>query len=175
MAPSLTRGWVCNLFVHLLLGLASAATVGSKSRRTRDHNLPCNLKLGSLSVTSYDSHGYSRSDHNECQSQTYLMNDGQSASLSWYQATICEPRPISLSLLGGLPSDICWFFSMDALSYERMGLQFTRTIVTAPCQRYPFRVQVPQNMRPYLPVSSGAGFLSVAFCDSQSYRGSDPN
>jgi hypothetical protein len=33
-APSLTRGFVCNLLVLLLLGLAKAATLGSKSRRT---------------------------------------------------------------------------------------------------------------------------------------------
>jgi hypothetical protein len=34
-APSLTRGWVCNLLVHLFLGLARAVTLGSKSHRTR--------------------------------------------------------------------------------------------------------------------------------------------
>jgi hypothetical protein len=32
-APSLTRGWVCNLFVQLLLVLARAVTLGFKSRR----------------------------------------------------------------------------------------------------------------------------------------------
>jgi hypothetical protein len=30
----LTRGWVCNLLVQLLLGLARVVTLGSKSRRT---------------------------------------------------------------------------------------------------------------------------------------------
>jgi hypothetical protein len=34
-ASSLTRGWVCNLLVPLLLDLARATTLGSKSRRTR--------------------------------------------------------------------------------------------------------------------------------------------
>jgi hypothetical protein len=34
-APSLTRGWVCNLLIQLLLGLARALTLGSKSRRTQ--------------------------------------------------------------------------------------------------------------------------------------------
>jgi hypothetical protein len=34
-APSLTRGWVYNLLVQLLLGLARAVTLGSKSRRTQ--------------------------------------------------------------------------------------------------------------------------------------------
>jgi hypothetical protein len=37
--PSLTRGWVCNLLVQLLLGL------GSQSRRIRDNILLCHLRL----------------------------------------------------------------------------------------------------------------------------------
>jgi hypothetical protein len=37
MTPSLTRGWVCNLL--LLLGLTSAAPLGSESCGTQDHNL----------------------------------------------------------------------------------------------------------------------------------------
>jgi hypothetical protein len=77
-APSLTRGWVCNLLVHLLLGLARAFTLGSKSRRTHDHILLSHMRLqvpifisprnrvaqlyprvlGSLFVASYDSQGY---------------------------------------------------------------------------------------------------------------------
>jgi hypothetical protein len=44
-APSLTRGWVCNLLVQLLLGLARAVTLGSKSRRTRDHIFLSHLRL----------------------------------------------------------------------------------------------------------------------------------
>jgi hypothetical protein len=36
-APSLTRGLVCNLLVQLLLGLARAATLWFKSRRTHNH------------------------------------------------------------------------------------------------------------------------------------------
>jgi hypothetical protein len=34
-APSLTRRWVCNLLVQLLLGLARAISLGSKSHRTQ--------------------------------------------------------------------------------------------------------------------------------------------
>jgi hypothetical protein len=34
-APSLTRGWVCNLLIQLLLGLARAVTLGCKSHRTQ--------------------------------------------------------------------------------------------------------------------------------------------
>jgi hypothetical protein len=58
-APSLTRGWVCNLLIRLLLALASAVTLGSKSSRTWDHILLFHLRLGSLSVASYDSQSYS--------------------------------------------------------------------------------------------------------------------
>jgi hypothetical protein len=37
VAPSLTRGWFCNLLVQLLLGISRAVTLGSKSSRTHDH------------------------------------------------------------------------------------------------------------------------------------------
>jgi hypothetical protein len=45
VAPSLTRGLVCNLLVQLLLGLTRAVTLGSKSRRTHGHILLSHLKL----------------------------------------------------------------------------------------------------------------------------------
>jgi hypothetical protein len=45
VAPSLTRGRVCNLLVQLLLGLAIAATLGSKSRTTHGHILLSHLRL----------------------------------------------------------------------------------------------------------------------------------
>jgi hypothetical protein len=45
VAPSLTRGRVCNLFVQLLLGLARAVTLGSKSRKTYSHILLSHLRL----------------------------------------------------------------------------------------------------------------------------------
>jgi hypothetical protein len=44
-AASLTRGWVCNLLVHLLLGFARAANLGSKSRRTNDYILLFHMRL----------------------------------------------------------------------------------------------------------------------------------
>jgi hypothetical protein len=75
--PSLTRGWVCNLFVQLLLGLARAVTLGSNSYRTH-MRLPQPVgpgphicipqeqvaqlyprALGSRFFASYDSQGYS--------------------------------------------------------------------------------------------------------------------
>jgi hypothetical protein len=44
-APSLTRGWVCNLLVQLFLDLARAVTLGSKSHRTHDHVLLSHFRL----------------------------------------------------------------------------------------------------------------------------------
>jgi hypothetical protein len=82
-APFLTRGLVCNLLVQLLLGLARAVTLGSKSHRTQTifccliWDSPilegqvlvfisprnrvaqlCPWALGSLFVASYDSQSY---------------------------------------------------------------------------------------------------------------------
>jgi hypothetical protein len=51
----MTRGRVCNLLVKLLLGLASAATLGSKSRRTLDRIVLSHSRLGYVSVASFDS------------------------------------------------------------------------------------------------------------------------
>jgi hypothetical protein len=45
VAPSLTRGWICNLLVQLLLGLTKAVTLGSEFRRTHDHILVSHLRL----------------------------------------------------------------------------------------------------------------------------------
>jgi hypothetical protein len=45
VVPSLTRGWVCNLLVQLLLGLARAVTLGSKTHRTHGHILLSHLRL----------------------------------------------------------------------------------------------------------------------------------
>jgi hypothetical protein len=42
-APSLTRGYVCNLLVQLLLGLVRAVTLGSEFHRTHDH-IPSHLR-----------------------------------------------------------------------------------------------------------------------------------
>jgi hypothetical protein len=46
-APSLTRVWVCNLLVQLLLSLTRAVTHGSKSRRTH-HILLSHMRLPKL-------------------------------------------------------------------------------------------------------------------------------
>jgi hypothetical protein len=44
-APSLGRGWFCNLLMQLLLGLTRAITHGSKSCRTHDYILLSHMKL----------------------------------------------------------------------------------------------------------------------------------
>jgi hypothetical protein len=49
------EGTIYNLLVQVLLDLASAATLWSKSRRTRGHILLSHLRLGSHSVDCYDS------------------------------------------------------------------------------------------------------------------------
>jgi hypothetical protein len=54
--PYLARGRVCNILV--LLGLASAVALGSKSHRTEDHMLLPQLRLGSLSAASCVSQRY---------------------------------------------------------------------------------------------------------------------
>jgi hypothetical protein len=43
VAPSLTRGRVCNLLVQLLLGLGRGVTLGSKSRSSHGHILLSHL------------------------------------------------------------------------------------------------------------------------------------
>jgi hypothetical protein len=45
VAPSLTRGWICNILIQLFLVLPRAVTLGSKSRRTHDHLLLSHLRL----------------------------------------------------------------------------------------------------------------------------------
>jgi hypothetical protein len=48
VAPSLMREQVCNLLVQVLLGLARAVTLGSKSCRTHGHILRSHLRLPQL-------------------------------------------------------------------------------------------------------------------------------
>jgi hypothetical protein len=55
-------------------------------------------------------------DNIQVTSQSFLTTDGQSASLSWYQTSNWDPRPIFLSCSQKLSSDICGYFSMERLS-----------------------------------------------------------
>jgi hypothetical protein len=117
-------GRVCNLLVQLLLGLARAVTLGSKSRRTHYHILLLHLRdssnlegqvsvfisprnrmaqlypraLGSLFVASYYSQGHGEviltSLHTGTNWHQSQSQSYQSASPSWCQAPIWDPRPI---------------------------------------------------------------------------------
>jgi hypothetical protein len=64
------------------------------------------------------------------QNQVVLTTDGQSANLSWYQATIWDPRPMFLSLCWKLFLDMCVFLLWGSYSDERIGLYFT--VVSGP-------------------------------------------
>jgi hypothetical protein len=100
---------------QLLLGHASTVTLGSKSCRTHYHILMSHFRLGSLFVTPYDSQGYGGSIltclhvvyHIES-SSSYLTTDGQSASLSWYEATRGRPlwQEDGFDVLLGLASNV---------------------------------------------------------------------
>jgi hypothetical protein len=87
-------------------------------------------------------------------SESYVMTDGQSASLSWNKAPIC-----------GLRSDFYYcqtvadLLMWGALSDERPGLVVCNCCWLSPAQ--PFSVRVPWDSRPYFTVSdSGFPFLS---------------
>jgi hypothetical protein len=82
-----------------------------------------------------------------------FATDSQSASLSWCQAAIWDPRPIFLFPWKFLQTVACLLFC-SALSDERTGLSFTCTVASGPCQSSHSRIKVPQNSRPYFTVSS---------------------
>jgi hypothetical protein len=82
----------------------------------------------------------------ESESESYVMTDGQSASLSWYKAPIRGLRPdfyYRRTVVGLL----MW----GTLSDERTGLSFT--IAAGPCQRSHSQVRAPWDSRPYFTVS----------------------
>jgi hypothetical protein len=85
------------------------------------------------------------STNEQSQSQSYVTTDGQSASLSWYQAPIWGLRPdfYYCQRVAGL---LTW----GVLSNERTGLSFT--IAAGPRQRSHSRVRVPWTSRPYFPL-----------------------
>jgi hypothetical protein len=81
----------------------------------------------------------------QCQSQSYVTTDGQSASLSWCQAPIWGPRPdfYYCQTVAGL---LMW----GALSYQRTGLSCTTA--AGPRQRSHTRVRVPRDSWSYFTV-----------------------
>jgi hypothetical protein len=60
------------------------------------------------------------------QSQSYVMTDGQSASLSWNKEPICDLRP-DLYYCQTVADLLMW----GTLSDERMGLSFATVTVTS--------------------------------------------
>jgi hypothetical protein len=86
-------------------------------------------------------------------SWNYFATYGQPASLFWYREPTWGSWPdINHGRIFAV------FFLLGTLPDERMRLQFTRTIATGPCQCCHSRVQVPQNLCPYLIVLFETGF-----------------
>jgi hypothetical protein len=120
-APSLTRGWVCNLLVQLLLGLARAVTLGSKFRRTHGHILLSHLRLqvpvyppgtGWPSYTPGHSVLFSSplaAHRAKSQSQSYITTGSHSAT----------PRP-NCQILYTVAGFLMW----GVLSDERTGISY---------------------------------------------------
>jgi hypothetical protein len=78
------------------------------------------------------------------QSQSYIMTDGKSASLSWCQAPSGAQDQILLLSVTGL---LMW----GTLSNERMSVSFT--IAAGSCQRSHSGVRVPRGSYPYFTIS----------------------
>jgi hypothetical protein len=126
-APSLTRGWICNLLVLMLLGLVSAVTLGSKSLQNSWPYITVSFEtpLTRRDRSSYlyppgtGWHSYTPrhwvpfllplttrggiinllhgQSQSQSQSQSYITTDSRSASPFWCQAPIWDPRSIFLS------------------------------------------------------------------------------
>jgi hypothetical protein len=82
---------------------------------------------------------------NYSESESYVMTDGQPASLSWNKAPIWGLRPDLYCYL-----TVAGFLIWGALSDERTGLF---AIATGPRQRSHFRVRVPWHSWQYFTVS----------------------
>jgi hypothetical protein len=105
VAPSLTRGRVCNLLL-VLLGLAREVTLDPKSRRT--HGLS-HLRLPQPGVG------------------VLLEADSQSASKSRYRASLWDPWP-DFILLSFLRVTITFFFFRSRLLWRENGSVFYSAI-----------------------------------------------
>jgi hypothetical protein len=78
----------------------------------------------------------------ECESQSYVTTDDQSASLSWNKAPMWGLRPVIYYSL-----TITVLFLWSAFSDERRGLSFVHA--TGPHQCSPSWVRGPSVSRPY--------------------------
>jgi hypothetical protein len=147
-APSLTRGRVCNLLVQLLLDLARAVTLRSKSLRIDDHILLSHLRLpqpGGSGSRIYipQEHGVPviplRTELTKMKVEVTLqLTVSQSTCRSWsYFATDSQSvsQVLVSSTLAGLAtryyflSECCCLkfavlYLLGALSDERTSLQF---------------------------------------------------
>jgi hypothetical protein len=89
-----------------------------KWRRKITYEWICSLFCFLLRLFHYDE------IRSKSQIQSYVMTDGQSASLPWCQAPIWDLRRYSFS-------NSCRFLMWGALSDERTGLSFARVIVSS--------------------------------------------
>jgi hypothetical protein len=78
------------------------------------------------STASEDCNRLGRHNVSNSQSQSYVMTDGQSASLSWNKSPIWDVRP-DLFYCQTMPGLLMW----GALSDERNGLSFARVTVSS--------------------------------------------
>jgi hypothetical protein len=85
-------------------------------------------------------------------SRSYVSTDGQSASLSWYQTTIWDLRPIFLSLPWKIFSNICGFLTVGRPRRREDGY------VTYPYNCYwMFPAHSPLDPSP-------AGLVAIPYC-----------
>jgi hypothetical protein len=121
-APWLTRGRVCNLFIQVVMGLASADTLRSKNRKALDH-----ISLFHI-VASYNSQGYCAVILFRLQTGLYpyrfnfklsydRRSGGQSIPVSGYLLA-----PATNFYLRGSYLQSFAVFSTEPLSVERTGL-----------------------------------------------------
>jgi hypothetical protein len=86
------------------------------------------------------------------ESESYVMTERQSASLSWYKAPIRGLWPgFYFRTEYRIRLIVTFLIPWEALSDERTGLSFVRA--GGPCQRSLSRVLVPWDLRPYFTVS----------------------
>jgi hypothetical protein len=134
------------------------------------------LRLCSLSVVSYDSQGYGRSIRTRVntgsywltsQSPSHLATDGQSTSLFLYQTTNWDPRPIFISLLWKICSDICEFLlvvrSLTRGLVWNLSAHLLRDLASAVSPRTQSHRASNHNLLSHLRLTS----LRVAFFNSQ--------
>jgi hypothetical protein len=119
-----------------------------------------------VSTFSTETTGYPRLSTSQSHIQSYVMTDGQSASLSRCQAPPGAHDQIFVTVR---QFRVCW---SGARSLTRAGLSFT--IAAGPCQRSHSRVRVPRDSWPYFTISDSrlpqTGGPGSRICTSQEQR-----